>query len=141
MSIHMLLQNVNEDVLRTYVFWVTVLVVKMLLMLLFTVPEKVFTNSYHSTVGHLDRVKRAHKKYRHFIDLILPYLIIGLLYILTGPSPGFAIFLFRTAAICRILHTLVDTGFVIAEPTAPLSVVIVYLITFYMAIQTLLYFL
>ncbi|ETN64006.1 glutathione transferase, microsomal [Anopheles darlingi] len=152
MGIQQLLQNVDEEVFRTYVFWAAVLVVKMLAMSPLTgrqrFSKKVFANPEDVTTmknvaprfndPDVERVRRAH---RNDLENILPFFIIGLLYMLTGPAPFIAINLFRAVAIARILHTLVYAVVVIPQPARGLSWGVAYLATFYMAFKTILYFL
>ncbi|XP_053678846.1 microsomal glutathione S-transferase 1-like [Anopheles nili] len=148
-----LLNNINDEVFRTYVFWAAVLVVKMLAMSLLTgrqrFQKKVFANpediksSKKDAVPKFDdpdveRVRRAH---RNDLENILPFFTIGLLYMLTNPEPFIAINLFRVVAICRILHTLVYAVVVIPQPARGLSWGVAYMATGYMAFKTILFFL
>uniref|UniRef100_A0A182PZ58 Microsomal glutathione S-transferase 1 n=1 Tax=Anopheles epiroticus TaxID=199890 RepID=A0A182PZ58_9DIPT len=147
-----LLQNVNEDVFRTYVFWTAVLVVKMLAMSMLTgrqrFRKKVFANPEDiqpSKKGaqpkfddpDVERVRRAH---RNDMENILPFFAIGLLYTLTNPEPFIAINLFRAVAIARIVHTIVYAVVVIPQPARGLSWAIAYFATAYMAVKTALFF-
>uniref|UniRef100_A0A182QK51 Microsomal glutathione S-transferase 1 n=1 Tax=Anopheles farauti TaxID=69004 RepID=A0A182QK51_9DIPT len=150
-----LLQNINDEVFRTYIFWAAVLVVKMLAMSMLTgrqrFRKKVFANqedikpSKKGTSAQpkfddpdVERVRRAH---RNDLENILPYFTIGLLYLLTNPEPFIAINLFRVVAIARILHTLVYAVVVIPQPARGLSWGVAYAATAYMAVKTALFFL
>lgn len=76
----------------------------------------------------------------HLNDLenILPYLFVGLFYVLTNPSPTSAILLFKVAAIARIVHTIVYTVVIIPQPARGIAYAIHVFITFYMAVAVLL---
>uniref|UniRef100_A0A182LW85 Microsomal glutathione S-transferase 1 n=1 Tax=Anopheles culicifacies TaxID=139723 RepID=A0A182LW85_9DIPT len=148
-----LLQNINDEVFRTYIFWVAVLVVKMLAMSLLTgrqrFRKKVFANPEDLPPAKkgatpkfddpdVERVRRAH---RNDLENILPFFTIGLLYMLTNPEPFIAINLFRAVAVARIIHTLVYAVVVIPQPARGLSWGIAYGATAYMAVKTALFFL
>lgn len=77
----------------------------------------------------------------HLNDLenILPYLFVGLFYVLTNPPAATAILLFKVAAIARIVHTIVYTVIIIPQPARGTAWTIHYFITFYMAISVLLH--
>uniref|UniRef100_A0A1Y9H2L6 Microsomal glutathione S-transferase 1 n=1 Tax=Anopheles dirus TaxID=7168 RepID=A0A1Y9H2L6_9DIPT len=149
-----LLQNINDEVFRTYIFWVAVLVVKMLVMSVLTgrqrFRKKVFANpedlkpSKKGTAQpkfddpDVERVRRAH---RNDLENILPFFAIGFMYMLTNPEPFIAINLFRAVAVARILHTLVYAVVVVPQPARGLSWGVAYAATAYMAVKTALYFL
>jgi len=52
----------------------------------------------------IERIRRAH---RNDLENILPFLVIGFLYVLTGPSYAVAWWLFVLFTISRVLHTAV----------------------------------
>uniref|UniRef100_A0A1Y9IW41 Microsomal glutathione S-transferase 1 n=1 Tax=Anopheles minimus TaxID=112268 RepID=A0A1Y9IW41_9DIPT len=147
-----LLQNINDEVFRTYIFWAAVLVVKMLAMSLLTgrqrfrkkafanpedlPPKKGATPKFDDP--DVERVRRAH---RNDLENILPFFTVGLLYMLTNPEPFIAINLFRAVAVARIVHTLVYAVVVIPQPARGLSWGIAYGATAYMAVKTALFFL
>lgn len=76
----------------------------------------------------------------HLNDLenILPYLFVGLFYVLTNPSVYVAQTLFFVAAIARIAHSIVYVA-AIPQPARGLAWMIHYLITFYMAFAVAMY--
>lgn len=69
----------------------------------------------------------------------MPYLFVGLCYVLTGPSAATATLLFKVAAIARIVLTIVYAVIVIPQPARVIACFIHYLITLYMAVSVLLY--
>lgn len=77
----------------------------------------------------------------HLNDLenILPYLFVGLFYVLTSPSVSIATTLFKIAALARIVHTIVYTVVVIPQPARGLAWFIHYIIAIYMAISVVFY--
>ncbi|XP_055547858.1 microsomal glutathione S-transferase 1-like [Wyeomyia smithii] len=144
--------DVDPTVFRTYAFWASVLVLKVLAMALLTARQrfakKAFANP-EDTKGlpgskvnladpDVERVRRAHL---NDLENILPYLAIGFLYMLTNPPVFLACNLFRVVAIARIVHTLVYAVFVIPQPARGLSWAAGYFITGYMAVHTMLKFL
>uniref|UniRef100_A0A240PKK9 Microsomal glutathione S-transferase 1 n=1 Tax=Anopheles atroparvus TaxID=41427 RepID=A0A240PKK9_ANOAO len=149
-----LLQNINDEVFRTYIFYAAVLVVKMLVMSMLTgrqrFRKKVFANEEDLASAKkkdavpkfddpdVERVRRAH---RNDLENILPFFTMGLLYMLTNPEPFIAINLFRAVAASRILHTIVYAVVVLPQPARGLSWAVAYVATFYMAVKTIVFFL
>lgn len=74
------------------------------------------------------------------LENILPYLTIGLFYVLTDPAAMVATNLFRVATVARFVHTFVYAIYVIPQPARGLSFGIHYLITLYMAVMCLIHF-
>ncbi|XP_062138564.1 microsomal glutathione S-transferase 1 isoform X1 [Drosophila sulfurigaster albostrigata] len=149
------LLTLDNPVFCCYLFWATVLVVKMLLMSLLTALQrfrykllgllplglrrKIFPNEedlFFKNIEvqfddpHVERVRRAH---RNDMENILPYFIMGLIYLSTDPNPTVACNLFRVAAVARILHTLVYAVYPVPQPSRILAFATMLLITFYMA--------
>ncbi|XP_017074457.1 microsomal glutathione S-transferase 1 isoform X2 [Drosophila eugracilis] len=135
--------NLENPVFCCYLFWATVLVVKMLLMSLLTAVQrfryKIFPNQedlffknleVQFDDPHVERVRRAH---RNDMENILPYFIMSLIYISTNPNPAVACNLFRVASLARIIHTLVYAVYPVPQPSRILAFATMLLITFYMA--------
>lgn len=80
---------------------------------------------------------RAH---HNDMENILPYLSVGLFYVLTDPSPMVATILFRVATVVRYLHTVVYAIYVIPQPARGICFFIHYGITLYMAFMCVIYF-
>ncbi|KAL7744678.1 hypothetical protein ACLKA6_017179 [Drosophila palustris] len=137
------LLTLDNPVFCCYLFWATVLVVKMLLMSLLTALQrfryKIFPNEedlFFKNIEvqfddpHVERVRRAH---RNDMENILPYFIMALIYVCTNPNPLIACNLFRVAAVARIVHTLVYAVYPVPQPARILAFATMLLITFYMA--------
>ncbi|XP_016924260.1 microsomal glutathione S-transferase 1 isoform X2 [Drosophila suzukii] len=135
--------NLENPVFCCYLFWATVLVVKMLLMSLLTAVQrfryKIFPNQedlffknleVQFDDPHVERVRRAH---RNDMENILPYFIMSLIYISTNPNANVACNLFRVASVARIIHTLVYAVYPVPQPSRILAFATMLLITFYMA--------
>ncbi|XP_065363097.1 microsomal glutathione S-transferase 1 isoform X3 [Calliphora vicina] len=135
--------NLDNPVFCCFLFWTSVLVIKMLLMSLLTALQrfrfKVFPNQedlfFDNIVvqfddPHVERVRRAH---RNDMENILPYFTMCLMYICTDPSPAIACNLFRVASIARIIHTLVYAFYPVPQPSRVLSWGLMFVITLYMA--------
>lgn len=73
------------------------------------------------------------------LENILPYLFVGLFYVLTNPAAATAIMLFKVAAIARIVHTIVYTVIIIPQPARGIAFAIHGFITLYMAISVIFY--
>lgn len=86
---------------------------------------------------HVERVRRAHL---NDLENIIPFLLAGLMYVLTNPAAGLATMLIRVAAISRIAHSIVYAVVVIPQPARALAFFVTFGITIYMAIQSLFYF-
>ncbi|XP_052899484.1 microsomal glutathione S-transferase 1-like [Anopheles moucheti] len=107
--------QVEPAVFQAYAFWAAVLGLKMLLMSVLTGlqrgSKKVFSNPEDVKPGgkvayddpDVERVRRAHL---NDMENILPYFIIGFLYMFTNPSVTVAVNLFRLVAAVRICHTV-----------------------------------
>ncbi|XP_035783132.1 microsomal glutathione S-transferase 1-like isoform X2 [Anopheles albimanus] len=148
-----MLDSIEQSSIRAYVFWSAVLVGKMLLMSPLTsltrVRKMAFANPEDSAAisrklkpkfddPDVERVRRAH---RNDLENILPFFVIGFLYLLTNPAPTLAINLYRLVAVSRILHTLVYAVVPLPQPARFLAFVGALAPTAYMTLQTLLYFL
>uniref|UniRef100_A0A2C9H4B8 Microsomal glutathione S-transferase 1 n=1 Tax=Anopheles maculatus TaxID=74869 RepID=A0A2C9H4B8_9DIPT len=144
--------TINDGVLQSYVFWSSVLVLKMLLMSPLTsltrVRKLAFANPEDASAvsrklkpklddPDVERVRRAHL---NDLENILPFFVIGFLYLLTNPVPFLAINLFRAVAVSRILHTLVYAVVVVPQPARFLAFMGGMVPTVYMTLQTILYF-
>ncbi|KAG4070427.1 hypothetical protein HA402_005659 [Bradysia odoriphaga] len=139
--------NYNNAVFRDYAFWMAILVIKTLAMGPLTGRQrhksKIFANAEDAKrVGgsvkfdndDVERVRRAH---RNDLENILPFAIIGFLYVLTQPSEVLANLLFKITAISRIVHTVL---YLRSSPSRGIAFMVPLAISLYMAIAVLCYF-
>ncbi|XP_036319954.1 microsomal glutathione S-transferase 1-like isoform X2 [Rhagoletis pomonella] len=137
------LLTLDNPVFCCFLFWASILVMKMLLMSLLTALQrfrhKVFPNQedlffknleVQFNDPHVERVRRAH---RNDMENILPYFTMALLYVSTNPNPTVACILFRIVAIARILHTLVYAFYPVPQPSRIIAFGVAFAITMYMA--------
>ncbi|XP_041766095.1 microsomal glutathione S-transferase 1-like isoform X2 [Anopheles merus] len=144
--------SINSEAYKAYVFWSAVLVAKMLLMALLTAIQRFKNKAFASPEDtrmiskklvpkyddpDVERVRRAHQ---NDLENILPFFVIGFLYLLTNPAPWLAINLYRLVAASRILHTIVYAVVVIPQPARFLAFVGAMMPTAYMTLQTILFF-
>lgn len=107
----------KNEVFAKFAFYAGIVLLKTILMSLWTaryrIPRKVFVNpeDYMSkkpatltTDPDVERVRRCHL---NDLENVLPFVLIGLLYVITGPDVGTATLHFRLFAGFRILHTIV----------------------------------
>lgn len=74
------------------------------------------------------------------MENILPYLSVGLFYVMTDPNQMVATILFRVATVARFVHTFVYAVYVIPQPARALSWAVHVMITLYMAFMCVIYF-
>lgn len=85
----------------------------------------------------VERVRRAH---RNDLENVLPFFVVGLLYLLTNPGEFLAVNLIRAFAVSRIVHSAVYALCVVPKVRGP-AFGVGLLITAYMAVSTIIYFL
>uniref|UniRef100_A0A1A9VLG5 Microsomal glutathione S-transferase 1 n=1 Tax=Glossina austeni TaxID=7395 RepID=A0A1A9VLG5_GLOAU len=135
--------SVENPVFCCFLFWSSVLVVKMLLMSAITGLQRIFFMVYINPEDLIfkdveikynnPRIERARRAHRNDLENILPYFTMALLYICTDPNPSIACNLFRIGSIARIIHTLVYAFRPVPQPSRFIAFFITYLITLYMA--------
>ncbi|XP_031628134.1 microsomal glutathione S-transferase 1-like [Contarinia nasturtii] len=147
------LLNFSNPVFSSYAYWGAILVLKCFFMSPWTAyfrfknktpasPEDAVAMGARGEIKintnnpEVERVRRGHL---NDLENILPYLFVGLFYVLTSPSVFLATTLFKVAAIARIVHTIVYTVIVVPQPARGISWFIHYLIGIYMAISVVLY--
>lgn len=79
----------------------------------------------------------------HLNDLenIIPFLIIGIIYVGTGPSLSWAKLLFRVFTVARFMHTLVYAVFVIPQPSRAIAFLVGMAVNLYMVYAVLTHYL
>ncbi|EFA06266.2 microsomal glutathione S-transferase 1 [Tribolium castaneum] len=136
----------ENPVFRSYLFYSSILALKMMLMTLLTIRQRLLNNALVSqedaaflggtvcwTNEKVERVRRGH---RNDMESIYLFLLVAFAYIWTDPEPVWADYLFLTFTIARILHTVVYNVIVVPQPARGLAWLVGYLITGYMAIKT-----
>ncbi|XP_059616908.1 microsomal glutathione S-transferase 1-like [Phlebotomus argentipes] len=139
----------ENPVFLAYVTWACILGIKMLLMSpltgTFRVKNAAFANPEDlpkqttelKTDEQVERVRRAHL---NDMENILPFLTIGLIYVLTNPNPMIAIILFRVAGTVRIIHTIIYAIYPIRQPARAICFFTCFFITIYMAVMCIIRF-
>jgi uncharacterized MAPEG superfamily protein len=69
-------------------------------------PEDYAFAGADPAVGRDDQIERLRRAHQNDLENILPFLVIGFLYALTGPSYRLAWWLFVPFTAARVLHTL-----------------------------------
>ncbi|XP_037025086.1 prostaglandin E synthase-like [Bradysia coprophila] len=141
----------TNTVFSAFIVCSAILVLKMLAMSYLTSNQRFRTQTFSSPEDavfsersevnfdneDVNRVRRAH---RNDMENILPYLTIGLLYVLTDPLPWVAKSCFVTATVARILHTIVYAVYVIRQPARAICFYVQWIITIYFAVATILFY-
>jgi len=124
------LYSADNPVFASFCFYAAVIAVKMLLMSFLTayhrLTKNVFANPEDAKMTNVkvrthesvERVRRAHL---NDLENVLPFLIIGLLYVGSNPSASCALLYFRVFTACRMLHTVVYAIVVMPQPARALS--------------------
>ncbi|XP_037034058.1 microsomal glutathione S-transferase 1-like isoform X2 [Bradysia coprophila] len=141
----------SNSVFCSFIVCSAILVLKMLVMSTLTSIQRFRTQTFSAPEDvvfsegaevnfnneNINRVRRAH---RNDMENILPYLTIGLLYVLTDPLPWLAKSCFLIATIARLLHTFVYAVYVIPQPARAICFFVQWFITIYFAIATIVFF-
>lgn len=123
----------ENEVFAKFAFYAGIVLLKTIIMSVWTaryrIPRKVFITpeDYRgkqpkalTTDPDVERTRRCHQ---NDLENVLPFVLIGLFYVLTGPDVGSATWHFRLFAGFRLLHTIAYM-FVIPQPTRVLSFVV-----------------
>ncbi|XP_047426691.1 prostaglandin E synthase [Mugil cephalus] len=108
---------IRNDVFSCFVFYAVLLVIKMYVIAVITgqvrLRKKAFANpedalrhgglQFNREDPYVERCLRAH---RNDLENILPFLFLGAIYSLTGPSLTVARLHFLVFFLCRLLHTV-----------------------------------
>lgn len=81
----------------------------------------------------VERVRRCHQ---NDLENIIPFVVVGLLYALTGPELSVALLHYRLFAGARIFHTIAYVG-ALPQPSRGLSWILGMLVTFSMTYRVL----
>ncbi|XP_044727711.1 microsomal glutathione S-transferase 1-like [Chrysoperla carnea] len=145
------LLSYENPVLRAYIFYTCLLVLKILAMLFLIVPKrfqkKIFISPEDTvlrkgsvadtTDPDIERCRRAHL---NDLESIPAFLFVAFFYVLTNPMEFLAINLFRLFTLARFIHTFVYAVIVIPQPTRAIVWGIGYIITIYIAVATAIHF-
>ncbi|XP_066291823.1 microsomal glutathione S-transferase 1-like isoform X2 [Branchiostoma lanceolatum] len=136
----------GNPVFAAYAAYASLVTLKMFFVVFFTTytrfsrgvfanPEDVKGNK--GAVARLDHpdVERVRRLHRNDLENIPAFLAVGLLYVLTGPSPGVALWHFRVFTAARCLHTVSYLAAV--QPWRALGFIAGILTTTSMAVQVL----
>ncbi|KAJ8300488.1 hypothetical protein KUTeg_022007 [Tegillarca granosa] len=106
-------------VFSQFAFYAAVVLLKTLLMSTYTsrfrIAKKVFANPEDYLGGPKreirqppfdDDVERVRRCHLNDLENVLPFVLLGFLYVLTGPDPWIAALHFRMFTGCRIFHTI-----------------------------------
>ncbi|XP_070709884.1 microsomal glutathione S-transferase 1-like [Pempheris klunzingeri] len=140
----------DNQVVRAFFTYATIVAVKMMLMSPFTtyfrLTRKVFANledtklvsSTHDKklVGLDPEVERVRRCHLNDLENVVPFVLVGLLYTLTGPELSSALLHFRLFAGSRIFHTIAYVG-ALPQPCRALSFMLGLVVTFSMAYRVL----
>lgn len=85
----------------------------------------------------VERIRRAHL---NDLENTIPFMIVGLLYVLTNPNPMLAQMLFRVAVIVRFVHTVVYAIYPVRQPARAICFGIPFVIIIYMALYCVICF-
>lgn len=146
------LMSLDNPVFKAYLFYCSVLIIKMLLMAPLTArlrfAKKIFISPEDTKIlkgaksgvndPDIERVRRAHL---NDLENIPVFFVASYLYIMTNPAPVLAITLMRLFTIARIIHTIVYAVVVLPQPTRAIVFTGGHVITAYMAVNALLAFL
>lgn len=85
----------------------------------------------------VERCRRAHL---NDLENILPFLIIGIFFILTEPNVVVTCWLFRIVGVVRIAHSIVYAIYPVRQPTRAVLHYTGFVISLYMTMSSVVYF-
>ncbi|XP_036974274.1 prostaglandin E synthase [Acanthopagrus latus] len=138
---------IRNEVFSCFVFYGVLLVLKMYIIAIITgqvrLRKKAFANpedalrhgglQFHREDPDVERCLRAH---RNDMENIYPFLFLGAVYALTGPSLAVARFHFLVFFLARLLHSVAYL-FALRAPTRSLAYIIAQIPCVSMAVQIL----
>ncbi|NXH12068.1 PTGES synthase, partial [Bucco capensis] len=140
--------RMENQVLLSFAFYSTILIVKMYVVAIITgqvrLRKKAFANPEDAVRNgglHLQRqdpdVERCRRAHRNDMENIFPFLFLGAIYSLLGPSPSVARLHFCCFCVARIAHTIAYL-LGLRAPARSLAYSLAQLPCFSMALQILL---
>ncbi|KAI1904734.1 hypothetical protein AGOR_G00008750 [Albula goreensis] len=138
----------DNKVFASFVFYSTLLILKMYIIAIITgqvrLRKKAFANpedamrhggvQYHREDPDVERCRRAH---RNDMENIFPFLFLGAVYSMTGPTLSVARIHFQVFFLARVFHTIAYLCSLKA-PTRSLAYIIAQVPCFSMLVQVLL---
>ncbi|KAH8396019.1 hypothetical protein KR222_001879 [Zaprionus bogoriensis] len=138
----------SNSVFCCYLFWSSLLVLKMLLMSLLTARQRMKTKTFANPEDlrlsrsdevrfndpNVERMRRAH---RNDLENVLPFLLMSLAYVAAGPHPLTAKLLIRIGSSARLLHTFVYACVPLPQPARALTFFITFGIVCFEAVYVL----
>lgn len=142
---------IEDEAFLAFSTYATIVILKMMLMApltgFFRFKQKAFSNQEDLWLAknaeekkkmlradpEVERVRRCHQ---NDLENIIPFIVIGLLYALSGPDLATAVLHFRVFVVSRICHT-VSYVLALPQPSRALSWVTGMLATFSMAYRVL----
>ncbi|XP_029902159.1 microsomal glutathione S-transferase 1-like [Myripristis murdjan] len=141
---------IDSEVFLAFSTYATIVMLKMMLMApmttYFRLTRKVFANLEDTKLvsstedkkfirvdPEVERVRRCHL---NDLENIVPFVVVGLLYALTGPDLSSALLHFRVFAASRICHTIAYVG-ALPQPSRGLSCIVGGVVTVSMAYRVL----
>ncbi|KAM7366760.1 hypothetical protein PAMP_014710 [Pampus punctatissimus] len=114
----------QDEVFMAFTTYAVIVILKMMLMSPITAYYRLTRGSFLNeedvagksaeekkkllrTNPDVERVRRCHQ---NDLENIIPFVVVGLLYALTGPELSTALLHFRLFAGCRIFHTIIYLG-------------------------------
>ncbi|XP_062374092.1 microsomal glutathione S-transferase 1-like [Sardina pilchardus] len=142
---------IDNEVLQAFITYATIVTLKMLLMApwtaYFRITRKAFANPEDAAHGKtpedkkkmlktdpdVERVRRCHQ---NDLESVVPFVLIGLLYALTGPDLSTALLHFRVFVVCRFIHTVAYV-FALPQPSRGLPFIVGLITTLSMGYRIL----
>ena len=114
------LLSFDDPVFASYVYYSSLVTLKMFGVALMTSFKRLTTGTYANqedvdgfsgkkggkVVLNNDNLERVRRNHLNDLENITPFIMIGLLYVLSKPNPSTAIWHFRVFAVSRFLHTI-----------------------------------
>ncbi|OWF48910.1 microsomal glutathione S-transferase 1-like [Mizuhopecten yessoensis] len=113
--------NFDNPLFKQFAFYSGVVIVKTMSMSVLTalnrIGKSVYANPEDCAIGKaMDRnckptltdptVERIRRCHLNDLENVIPFFLIGLLYVSSGPNPATALMYFRIFTGCRLLHTV-----------------------------------
>lgn len=140
--------SLDKELFAAYAFYAGIVTLKMLIMSPLTARQRFKTNTFISSedavrpgtkTGIAEDVERVRRAHQNDIENIVPFLILGFLYMFTNPAYSTALFVYRLFVGARLLHTIVYL-FVIPQPARALTFFVNLGVNIYMAFKIIVTF-